>query len=390
MATIYRGIYLPTGISVVIKVLDQSCSNDDILVRRFEQEARIQNIVGRQHPGIVTCFEPLTVWGRPAIVLEYVPGQSLADILDDEEVFAPAEAIDIAIEVLDALAYAHQKGVVHRDIKSENLLLTPDGVVKVADFGVARAHDVSCGPRMTEARDLVGTMVFMAPEQLERPENVDHRADLYSLGVTLYELVTGELPFDGEEGYGLMKRIEHQKPERPDVHDPDLPADLVEVIMRALEKDRDQRFLSAHQMSAALQRCRRGLDDDGQRRVRRRRRSSSRRRSRPRRPSSPPSEPASFGWLQDLSHRLVPGRILIGSEGIKIGRHRQRCDIFIPDDGIEGEHVLVLPLADGDVLLIDLDSRSGTTIDEGPVFRHRLQAGDRFTLGGRWSFCFQR
>ncbi len=389
MATVYRGVYRPTGMPVAVKVLSEESADDEVLVYRFEQEARIQNILGRQHPNIVTCYEPLEVEGRPGMVLEFIPGQALSDILDDDEIFDPIEAIDIAIQTLSALAYAHSHGIVHRDIKADNILVTPEGRVKVADFGVARAEVGAANTRLTEARDLVGTIVYMAPEQLTSPRTVDHRADLYSLGITLYELVTGEVPFDGEEGYPLMKRIELEDPQDPRAFEEDLPECLVEIILRAIQKVPDDRYYSAGEMTAALHRCRRlladvdpvapvvenhGGDPGG---------------FHPSEPQPLP-EPRSFGWLQDLSHRLVPGRILIRRAGMKLGRHPNRCDIVIPDETVALEHALILPLESGELLLIDLNSKMGTTLDGQSVIRHTLTEGDQFTLAGRWSFQFFR
>lgn len=388
MATVYRGVYRPTGMPVAIKVLSEESAKDEVLVYRFEQEAKIQNILGRHHPAIVTCFEPIEVDGRPAMVMEFVPGQALSDIIDDDEIFEPVEAIDIAIQVLGALAYSHHNGVVHRDIKSDNILVTPEGRVKVADFGVARAEIGAANTRLTEARDLVGTIVYMAPEQLTSPRTVDHRADLYSLGITLYELVTGEVPFDGEEGYPLMKRIELEDPVDPRSFEAELPECLVEIIMQAIQKEPDDRYFSAGEMTAALQRCRRTLVDTplvdqevphG----------GDPRGFLPGEPQPLP-EPRSFGWLEDLSHRLVPGRILIRRAGLKVGRHPGRCDLVIPDEKVALEHLLILPLEDGDILLIDLDSPEGTTLEGSPVIRHRLKEGETFTLANRWSFRFQR
>lgn len=389
MATVFRGVYRPTGMPVAIKVLNEDSADDEVLVYRFEQEAKIQNILGRNHPGIVTCYEPIEVDGRPGMVLEFVPGQALSDILDDDEIFEPIEAIDITLQALNALAYAHHHGVVHRDIKSDNILVTPENQVKIADFGVARAEVGAAHTRLTEARDLVGTIVYMAPEQLTSPRTVDHRADLYSLGITLYELVTGEVPFDGDEGYPLMKRIELEDPQDPRVFEEDLPECLVEIIMRSVQKEPDDRYFSAGEMAAALQRCRRLIDDSETDPPQVALHGGDPGGFHPAAPQPLP-EPRSFGWVEDLSRRLIPGRVLIRRAGLKIGRHPQRCDIVIPDEDVDLEHLLILPMENGEVLLIDLFSGPGTTLEGRTVIRHCLADGDEFTLGGRWSFRFCR
>lgn len=392
MATVYRGIYRPTGMPVAVKVLTEESAVDEVLVHRMHQEARIQNILGRQHAGIVTCYEEIEVDGRPAMVLEYVPGQSVLDILEEEGTFEPVEAIEIILAALDALAHAHHHGIVHRDVKCENILVSPQGAVKVTDFGVARAEVGRLNPRVTESRDLVGTMVYMAPEQLVSPRAVDHRADLYAVGATLYEMLTGEVPFDGEEGYPLMKRIELEPPPDPRQFRPDLHPCLVEVMLEALEKDPDDRYFSAGDMDAALRRCRRvltGMQRSAQVAPQGPRRGEKTWFWEPSEPRPLP-EPRSFGHLVDLSGSLVPGQILLRRGGLKIGRDADRCDLIVPDDEVAAEHVLLLPLETGQVLLVDLLTDGRTTLNGEPVERAALADGDHFELVGRWKFCFQR
>ncbi len=398
MATVFRGIYRPTGMPVAIKVLTEESAADEVLVYRMHQEARIQNILGREHPGIVTCFEPIVVKGRPAIVLEYVPGQALADILDEGSLFSPTRAIAIILQVLDALAYAHHHGIVHRDIKSENILITPEGVVKIADFGVARAEIGAKNARVTESRDLVGTMVYMAPEQLTSPRTVDHRADLYGIGVTLFEMLTGEVPFDGEEGYPLMKRIELEEAPDPRELRPEIPDCLAKVIVCALQKEPGGRYFSAGDMDAALRNCLHNIESASTnsttivklgRAAGLRKREADPRGFEPFEPRPLP-EPRSFGYLEDLSGKLAPGRIILRRAGLKIGRDVGRCDIIIPDDAVDSEHALILPLETGDVLLIDLMTVNGTVLGKEPITRHALQPNEVFTLAGRWHFRFAR
>lgn len=392
MATVYRGVYRPTGMPVAIKVLSPESSADTVLVHRMHQEARIQNVLGRQHPGIVTCYEEIEVEGRPAMVLEFVPGRSVMDVIDDEGPFDPVVAIDVILGVLGALAHAHHQGIVHRDIKSENILLTPQGTVKLTDFGVARAEIGRRNARITDSRDLVGTMVYMAPEQLTSPRTVDHRADLYGVGVTLYEMLTGEVPLDGDEGYPLMKRIEMELPADPRRFAPDLDAALAEVVMVTLQKDPGDRYFSAGEMDAALRRCRRILtlgDADakppspGQKR---REKTWFYEPSEPR----PLPEPRSFGSVQDLSGSLAPGQIILRRAGLKIGRNPARCDLIVPDDEVAEEHVLILPLESGEILLVDLLTGGRTTLNKEPVGRAALEPGDYFELSERWRFRFLR
>jgi serine/threonine-protein kinase len=397
MATVYRGIYRPTGMPVAIKVLTEESSIDEVLVHRMHQEARIQNILGRQHSGIVTCYEEIEVDDRPAMVLEYVPGKSVLDIIEDDGPLEPVAALDIILAALDALAHAHHHGIVHRDVKCENILVSPQGAVKLTDFGVARAEVGQRNARVTDSRDLVGTMVYMAPEQLVSPRTVDHRADLYGLGVTLFEMLTGEVPFDGEEGYPLMKRIELEAPPDPRDFVEDLDPCLIEVVMTALEKDPDERYFSAGEMDAALRRCRlvlTGAEDTAQDARTGAGHAGPRRGEKtwywePSEPRPLP-EPRSFGYLVDLSESLVPGQILLRRAGLKIGRDPDRCDLIVPDDSVGPEHVLLLPLETGQVLLVDLLTQGRTTLNGEPVERAALESGDEFELSGRWKFLFER
>lgn len=392
MSRVYRGVYRPTGMPVAVKVLSPESARDEVLVHRMRQEARIQNVLGRQHPGIVTCFEEIIVEGRPAMVLEYVPGFSVMDLVEDEGPMEPLKTIDIILGALAALAHAHHQGIVHRDVKSENILVTRQGSVKLTDFGVARAEIGQRNARVTDSRDVVGTMVYMAPEQLTSPRTVDHRADLYGVGVTLYEMLTGEVPLDGDEGYPLMKRIELETPVDPRRFVEDLPACLVEVVMRALKKDPDERYFSAGEMDAALRRCRSQISlGDPQASApapeqRRREKSWFYEPSEPR----PLPEPRSFGYIQDLSGSLAPGQIILRRAGLKIGRDPARADLIVPDDEIAPEHVLILPLETGEVLLVDLLTGGRTRLNGQPVERAALEVGDEFQLSARWTFRFGR
>ncbi|MGM0555077.1 MAG: serine/threonine protein kinase [Myxococcota bacterium] len=390
MASVFRGVYRPTGMPVAIKVLSESSAHDDVLVQRLNQEARIQNILGRQHDGIVTCYEPIEVGGRPGLVLEFVPGHAVTDLLDEEGRLAPTECIDIALQSLQSLAFAHAHGVVHRDVKPENILITGEGVVKLTDFGVARAEIAPGKERVTESRDIVGTMVYMAPEQLTSPRSVDQRADLYGLGVTLFEMLTDELPFDGEEGYPLMKRIEMEEPPDPREIVDGLPDALVDVVLEALHKDPDERFFSASEMTAALRGARADIDDAETPVDLGRAKSRSVYRTFAPEAPVPSPQPRSYGWIEELTGTIAPGRVFVRRGGIVLGSSTERCDIVIPDDRVADEHALILPLERGDVLVIDLDSESGTTVDQGSVERGIVEDGQVVELGGFWKFRFHR
>src|SRR6476620_1218150 len=180
------------GRRVALKLLGSRFAEDDEFRERFRREA--QAAAGLAHPNIVGIFDRSEWDGTPYIAMELVDGRTLKDLVRERGPLPPATAVGVMEQILNALAYAHRRGIVHRDIKPQNVIIDAEGQAKVADFGIARAGDTS---EMTQTGASVGTMQYLSPEQAEgRP--VDRRADLYSTGIVLYELLTGQVPFDGE------------------------------------------------------------------------------------------------------------------------------------------------------------------------------------------------
>jgi predicted Ser/Thr protein kinase len=216
-------------------------------VARFRQEARA---AGRcVHPNIVAVFDCSLQDGNPFLAMEYVAGSDLAQAFDRGRKFTPAEAIGIIGQVLEALAYAHERGIVHRDIKPANILLGAGGAVKVGDFGISRLP----GSNLTATGATLGTPSYMSPEQC-RGEEVDHRSDLFSAGAVLYQLLTGQKPFPGNNITEIVYRLMNEDP--PDLleHSEALPAGLCAAVRRALAKRPEARFASARDMAEALRR----------------------------------------------------------------------------------------------------------------------------------------
>ena len=219
-------------------------------LERFRREVRA---AGRcLHPNIVTVFEFGEEKGIPYIVMEYVQGRELRDYLKERQPLPLANAVAVAVQVLHALDHAHACGVVHRDIKPGNIILLPDGQVKVSDFGIARVEATS---GMTQHGMTVGTPAYMAPEQFGGRE-VDRRADLYATGVVLFETLTGVRPFAGGSASDLMYKVLHDVPQPVTRVNPRLPAELDGVLAKALAKAPDQRFQSANEFIAALEKLR--------------------------------------------------------------------------------------------------------------------------------------
>ncbi len=214
-------------------------------INRFLREAKA---AGRlSHPNIVTIHEVGIDNGRHYIVMEYLEGENLRERLQRQGAIALKEAVDITLQVLSALEHAHRMGVVHRDIKPENIHLLPDGLVKLTDFGIAR---IVFEPNITIDGQIFGTPSYMSPEQIEGGE-IDHRTDIFSVGVVLYEMLTGRKPFTGESIVTITYNIMHKEPTPP----PGVPYGIERVLMRAMAKRPIDRYASAREMAEDLKRA---------------------------------------------------------------------------------------------------------------------------------------
>jgi serine/threonine-protein kinase len=227
---------------VAIKVLHRSLSGDQAFVDRFRREARAA--AGLSHPNIVAVYDWGAVDGIYYMVMEYVRGRGVRDLLNQYGKLEPAQASEVVRQTLLALGHAHAQGIVHRDIKPENVLVTTDGMVKVADFGLARAY---ADGRATQAGAVTGTVQYLAPEQI-RGEPADPRSDLYSLGIVTYELLTGKLPFTGETAMSIAYKHLSDRVPRPSATVPSIPAELDGFVSSATERDRELRPESAVEM----------------------------------------------------------------------------------------------------------------------------------------------
>src|SRR5690625_1551472 len=250
MAEVHIGRDTRLGRTVAIKALRSDLLADPTFQARFRREA--QSAASLNHPAIVSVYDSgeeaiTTSDGQsrhvPFIVMEYVEGHTVRDLVRDGAALPIDEAIEITIGVLNALEYSHHSGIIHRDIKPANVMLTPTGAVKVMDFGIARAvSDTSA--TMTQTHAVVGTAQYLSPEQA-RGEAVDARSDLYSTGCLLYELLTGKPPFTGDSAVAVAYQHVGEHAPVPSSIAPDVPEALDRIAMKALAKDRDERYSSA-------------------------------------------------------------------------------------------------------------------------------------------------
>lgn len=263
MAEVHIGHDTRLGRTVAVKILRSDLARDPSFQARFRREA--QAAAALNHPAIVAVYdtgedvsvEPTgAVSHVPFIVMEYVEGHTVRDILRDGAAVPIEEAVEITAGVLSALEYSHHAGIVHRDIKPANVMLTPTGAVKVMDFGIARAMADAAGT-MTQTQAVIGTAQYLSPEQA-RGEQVDSRSDLYSTGCLLFELLTGRPPFVGDSPVAVAYQHARETAQPPSVFASDVPEPLDRITMKALAKDRNDRYGSAAEFRADLEAALRG------------------------------------------------------------------------------------------------------------------------------------
>ena len=251
MADVWLAEDQELGRKVAIKMLHERYANDTQFVERFRREAT--HAAGLSHPNVVSIFDRGETDGSYYIVMEYVEGRTLKELLVTRGPCPVPVAISYVRQVLAALRYAHRNGIVHRDIKPHNVLVDHEGRVKVADFGIARAGS----SQMTEAGSIIGTAQYLSPEQA-RGAPVDESSDLYSTGIVLYELLTGDLPFNGETPVEIAMKHLSQVPSAPSSIRSEIPRDLDLVVLRALAKEPAERYRSAKEMDRDLELVGRG------------------------------------------------------------------------------------------------------------------------------------
>jgi eukaryotic-like serine/threonine-protein kinase len=259
MGVVYEAEDTRLGRRVALKFIPENLGGDARAMERFEREARAASQLN--HPNICTIHEVEDYDGHPFIVMEKLEGDSLKQRMHGQPMDTE-QVLDVGIQIADALAASHAKGIIHRDIKPANIFIAPGGQVKVLDFGLAKvAHENHKAPgdttpfedSLTAVGVVPGTAVYMSPEQA-RSDQLDARSDLFSLGVVLYEMATGKKPFAGTNVVTTLDAVLHQKPASPLALNPNVPPELAGIIGKAMEKDRTRRYQSATEMKSDLQR----------------------------------------------------------------------------------------------------------------------------------------
>jgi protein kinase-like protein len=256
MGIVYRATDPRIGRPVAIKVLTGFFSEDSELLARFYREAKSTGSL--QHQNIVTVYELGDQDGFPYLVMEYLEGESLDSIIASRRPLSISEKLGIMIRVCDGLSFAHERGIIHRDIKPANIVVLTSGAVKIVDFGIAQVGN----KRLTRTGQLVGSIYYMSPEQLNDTAELDARTDVYSAGVVLFQLLTGVLPFEGRDTSSTLLKIVRDPAPPLNKFISLFPAELETISQKALMKDRDQRYVSAEDFAFDLTRLRQQLNQD--------------------------------------------------------------------------------------------------------------------------------
>jgi serine/threonine-protein kinase len=245
MGEVYKALDVELDRQVALKFLKTEYCADKSLLQRFRDELKV--LAGFNHANITTLYTTITWEGRPVMVMELVEGETLHRIISRRGPIPAHMAVPLIKQALAGVAVAHRKRIIHRDLKPANLMLNYDGIVKVMDFGIAKMQDA---PGLTRSNTAIGTCLYMAPEQIRGM--ADARTDIYAMGITLYELLAGRVPFQGASEYDIQTAHIQQVPEPPSVFYPHIPGSIVEAVMRSLEKDPAARFQTAEEFSEAL------------------------------------------------------------------------------------------------------------------------------------------
>src|SRR3954466_471723 len=252
MADVVCAEDLQLGRKVAIKLLHRRFAQDDEFVERFRREA--SSAAGLQHPNVVAVYDRGSWDDTYYIAMEYLEGRTLKRLVQEESPLAPARAIELTIQILRAARFAHKRGIIHRDLKPHNVIVDGEDRAKVTDFGIAKAG----ASDMTQTGSIMGTAQYLSPEQAQG-HAVSAASDLYSVGIIVYEMLTGRVPFEGESAVTIALKQVSEAPVPPSAYNPQVPPALEAVVMRALEKAPAHRFGDADEFIAALEHAGQGI-----------------------------------------------------------------------------------------------------------------------------------
>ncbi len=393
MARVYLGHDRLLDRQVAVKVLAEPYASDPQFVERFRREASAA--AGLNHPNIVAVYDRGEADGSYYIVMEYLSGPDLKQVIRRRAPLPPLQAIDFAQQILAALGAAHRRDVVHRDVKPQNVLVAEDGHLKVTDFGIARA---GAQADMTEAGSVIGTAQYLSPEQA-RGDEVTAASDCYAVGIVLYEMLTGRVPFDGDRAVAVAMKQISDEPVPPRMVEPSVPPELESVVMRALAKRPSERYRTAGEFSRALSEARTALDGSGSTtsvmpaagpataETRVMDPVTGPTRVAPPPPDEPPGErrrrwPWIVGGLVLLAALAVAGFLLFGGDDARAvtipsvsGQSAAEAQATLENAGLE---VAVQRVTNADVdagEAIDTDPPAGSEVDEGDSVVLRVSVG---------------
>ncbi len=246
MGTVYRATDIMLGREVALKMLHPQLTIQPQFLERFKKEARV--LAQLLHPNIAVIYNFIEQNNNHYMVMEYVEGTNLDSLLKKYSILQPQFVVPVFIQALEGLNHAHKKNVFHRDIKPANLMLTPDGTVKLMDFGIAK---IAGEQKMTQVNKIIGTIEFMAPELIQGKE-ASASSDIYAMGLTLYEVLSGKIPFENDTDYNLMQAILKKKISPPDKLNASIPRALSDIVMKALDKNPENRYADARAFQQAL------------------------------------------------------------------------------------------------------------------------------------------
>lgn len=249
MGAVYRARFVKDDRQVALKFLSSEYSDDQVVLARFGRE--MDALKQLKHPNIVTCFGGVCKTKQPFYAMELVEGGSIEQLLKERGSFSWERAVEFGLQLCSALSYAHERGIIHRDVKPSNLLLTKSGQLKLSDFGLVY---VTGATRLTNAGKTMGSFRYMAPERYEKDNAATPQTDLYSLGCVLYEMIAGQCPVSGETPAEILRNIMEETPPRLPALKPDCPAKLDRLVIELLEKSAGDRPASAAEVSLKLKR----------------------------------------------------------------------------------------------------------------------------------------